>query len=58
MQNMSLEEITLIGRWSNHSTAKSYIDEVYAILPETIEAEKQVKPRDLSALEPLLVPPS
>ena len=48
----------MIGRWSNLSTAKSYIDVVYAILPETIEAEKQVKPRELSALEPFLAPPS
>ena len=58
MQNMSLEEIGLIGRWSNISTAKSYIDVVYAILPETIEAEKQVKPRELIALAPFLAPAS
>ena len=56
MQNMSLEEIALIGRWSDFGTAKSYIDTVYAILPEMIESEKKVKPRDLGALEPFLSP--
>ena len=58
MQNLSLEEISLIGRWSNLSTEKSYVDIVYAILPETLAAEKRVKPRELSALAPFLAPAS
>ena len=58
MQNMSLEEVALIGRWSDFSTAKSNIDIVYAILPETIEAEKRVKPRTLGALEAVLAVPT
>ena len=58
MQNMTLEEITLVGRWGDYSTAKSSIDPVYAILPETIEAEKRVKPRELSALNQYLAPPT
>ena len=58
MQNMSIEDISMIGRWSNMSTTKSYIDIVYALLPETIEAEKQVVPRELTALEPFLAPAS
>ena len=56
MQNMTMGEISLIGRWSDESTAKKYIDPVYAILPETIEAEKRVKPRELTALNPYLAP--
>ena len=58
MQNMSIDDISIIGRWSNVSTTKSYIDIVYALLPETIEAEKQVLPRELPALEPFLAPAS
>ena len=58
MQNMSLEEIALIGRWSDFSTAKSYIDVVYAILPGTIEVDKRVGPRELDALEAFLAPPT
>ena len=58
MQNMSLEEVALIGRWSDFSTAKSGIDIIYAILPETIEAEKRVKPRTLDALEAVLAVPT
>ena len=58
MQNMSIDEICIIGRWSNVSTTKSYVDVVYALLPETIEAEKQVKPRELDALAPFLAPAS
>ena len=56
MQNMTMSEICLIGRGSDESTAKKYIDPVYAILPETIEAEKRVKPRELVALNPYLAP--
>ena len=56
MQNVPMGEICLIGRWSDESTAKKYIDPVYAILPETIEAEKRVKPRELTALNPYLAP--
>ena len=48
------EEITLIGRWSETSTAKSYIDTVFAILPETIAAEKRLQPRTLEALDNIL----
>ena len=58
MQNWSIDEISITGRWSNTSTTKSYIDTVYALLPETIEAEKQVQPRELSALAPFLAPVS
>ena len=58
MQNLSIDDISIIGRWSNVSTTKSYIDIVYALLPETIEAEKQVLPRELPALEPFLAPAS
>ena len=58
MQNMSIDEISIIGRWSNVSTTKSYVDVVYALLPETIEAEKQVKPRELHALAPFIAPAS
>ena len=58
MQNMTMSEICIIGRWSDESTAKKYIDPVYAILPETIEAEKRVKPRELTALNPYLAPVS
>ena len=57
-QNMSLEEIALIGRWSDMGTAMSYIDVVYAILPETIAVEKRVTPRELDALECFLAPPT
>ena len=39
MQNMPMNEICIIGRWSDESTAKKYIDPVFAILPETIDAE-------------------
>ena len=58
MQNMSLEEIALIGRWSDFGTAKSYINVVRAILPETMELEKRVAPRELDALECFLAPPT
>ena len=58
MQNWSIDEISITGRWSNTSTTKSYIDTVFALLPETIEAEKQVQPRELSALNPFLTPES
>ena len=58
MQNMPMNEICIIGRWSDESTAKKYIDPVFAILPETIDAEKRVKPRELTALNPYLAPES
>ena len=58
MQNWSMDEISVTGRWSNVATTKSYVDVVYALLPETIEAEKQVQPRNLEALSPFLAPES
>ena len=58
MQNVPMNEICIIGRWSDESTAKKYIDPVFAILPETIDAEKRVKPRELTALNPYLAPES
>ena len=58
MQNLTIDEISEIGRWSNVSTTRSYIDVVYALLPETVEAEKQVQPRELTALSPFLAPVS
>ena len=58
MQNMSLEEIALIGRWSDFGTAKSYIDVVCAILPERIEVGSRVAPRELDALEFFVAPPT
>ena len=58
MQSMSLEEIALIGRWSDMHTARSYIDIVYAILPETIQAEARVAPRSLDALNCIVALPT
>ena len=56
MQNMSLEEIARIGRWSDFGKAKSYVDVVYPIMLETVEVEFRVAPRELDALECFLAP--
>ena len=51
-----LSNIMDIGRWSDVSTARSYVDLVFALQPNTILQEARVWPTHLGALNHLLVP--
>ena len=55
--NMSPADIPGDGRWGDVGTARSYVDIVYAVVPETIASELRVPPRELSARDAMFAPP-
>ena len=50
-------EIADIGRWEHVGTAKSYVDVVFNLLPETISIENRCVPNGESAIEDFLAAP-
>ena len=57
LRGFSHNEIADIGRWEHVGTAKSYVDVVFNLLPETIAIENRCQPNSESAISDFLAAP-
>ena len=57
LRGFTHQQIQDMGRWQSENTAKSYVDVVFNILPETIQIEQSVSPRGQGAIADILSAP-
>ena len=57
LRGFTHHQIQDMGRWQSENTAKSYIDVVFNMLPETIQIQDRVTPNGLAAIMDILSDP-